>query len=51
MNLRALKRRLDQYGLRRRNQGHSEHTVREIVKHEKLRALPRFLDIVECGTS
>ena len=31
MNLRILKRKLHQYGLRRRNQGHSEHTVREIV--------------------
>ena len=50
MNVRALKRRPHQYGLRRRNQGHSEHTVREIVKHE-IKGLPHFLDIVECGTS
>ena len=31
MNVRILKRKLHQYGLRRRNQGHSERTVREIV--------------------
>ena len=31
MNVRILKRKLHQYGLRRRNKGHSEHTVREIV--------------------
>ena len=34
MNVRTLKRKLHQCGLRRRNQGHSEHTVREIVKRE-----------------
>ena len=34
MNVRTLKRKLHHYGLRRRNQGHSEHTVREIVKRE-----------------
>ena len=35
MNVRTLKRRLSQYGLRRRNrQVHSEHSVREIIKRE-----------------
>lgn len=34
INVRTLKRRLSQYGLRRRNQVHSEHTVREIMKRE-----------------
>ena len=34
MNVRTLKRKLHHYGLRRRNQSHSEHTVREIVKRE-----------------
>ena len=34
MNVRTLKRKLHHYGLRRRNQGHSEHTVREIIKRE-----------------
>ena len=35
MNERTLKRRLSQYGLRRRNrQVHSEHSVREIIKRE-----------------
>ena len=33
MNIRTLERKFHQYGLRR-NQGHSEHTVREIVEHE-----------------
>jgi len=33
-NVRTLKRRLRQYGLRRRNHVHSEHTVREIIKRE-----------------
>ena len=31
---RTLKRRLRQYGLRRRSQAHSEHNVREIIKRE-----------------
>ena len=34
MNVRTLKKRLRQYGLQRRNHVHSEHTVREIIKHE-----------------
>ena len=34
MNVRTLKRRLRQYGLRRRNHVHSEHTVWEIIKRE-----------------
>ena len=34
MNVRTLKRRLRQYGLRRRNHVHSEHSVREIIKGE-----------------
>ena len=34
MNVRTLKRRLRQYGLRRRNHVHGEHTVREIIKRE-----------------
>ena len=32
MNVRTLKRRLSQYGLRRRNHVHSEHSVREIIR-------------------
>ena len=54
MNVRTLKRRLRQYGFRRRNHVHSEHTVWEIIKREiesELRALHHFLDILECGTS
>ena len=34
MNLRTLKRRLREYGLRNRTEVHSVHEVREIVKHE-----------------
>ena len=34
MNVRTLKKRLRQYGLRRRNHVHSEHTVREIIRRE-----------------
>ena len=34
MNVRTLKRTLRQYGLRRRNHVHSEHTILEIIKRE-----------------
>ena len=33
-NLRTLKRRLREYGLRRRNEVHSEYEVREVIKRE-----------------
>ena len=52
INERTMKRRLRQYGLRRRNQAHSEHTVREIIKlNVKLMVLPHFLDIAEFETN
>ena len=50
MNSRTLKRGLRESGLRRRNEVHPEHEVREMIKRE-IEGFHHFLDIVRCGTS